>query len=59
MFVLGLRYFDGTPVDHRTWARATDAALRQLDSVYRVWIDGVVGLAEERLSRPLGPAEGP
>ncbi len=54
-------HFSGPPAAYDTWPYATDAAtaLSQLDDTYRTWIDGVRGLGEEDLSRPLGPAEGP
>lgn len=54
-------HFGGPPADYQSWPYATDAAtaLRQLDEQYRHWIDGVRGLSEGDLWRPVGPAEGP
>ncbi|MBX7432271.1 DinB family protein [Mycobacterium sp. Y57] len=59
--VRGHGYFGGPPADYRTWPYAPDAdtALQQLDSAYRVWIEGVQRLDDRQLRRPLGPAEGP
>lgn len=61
--VLGARahsHFGGPPADYRTWRYAGTAqgALRQLDDAYESWMSGVRGLTEERLWRPVGPAEG-
>lgn len=54
-------HFGGPPADYQTWpyATAADTALSQLDDVYRVWHDGVLGLGDDDLTRPIGPAEGP
>ena len=62
--VLAMRnhsHFGGPPADYQSWPYATDArtALRQLDAAYRDWIDGVRGLDDAALARPVGPAEGP
>jgi hypothetical protein len=62
--VLAMRnhsHFDGPPADYQSWPYATDAAtaLDQLDDAYRRWIEGVRGLDEDALRRPIGPAEGP
>ncbi|MEZ0339953.1 DinB family protein [Mycobacterium sp. pV006] len=53
-------HFGGPPADYASWAYATDAAtaLTQLDDAYRRWNDGVRGLDEAALWRPVGPAEG-
>ena len=54
-------HFGGPEADYNTWPWATDAdaALRQLDDVYRDWITGVKGLSDTALANPVGPAEGP
>ncbi|MEX3651396.1 DinB family protein [Mycolicibacterium fortuitum] len=54
-------HFGGPPADYQSWPYATDAAtaLTQLDDAYRNWIDGVRGLSEDDLAKPVGPAEGP
>ncbi len=54
-------HFGGPEADYNTWPWATDAdaALRQLDDVYRDWISGVKGLSDTALANPVGPAEGP
>jgi hypothetical protein len=54
-------HFGAPEASYSTWPYATDAhtALRQLDDVYRYWIDGVRGLSDDDLGRPCGPAEGP
>jgi DinB superfamily len=62
--VLAMRnhsHFGGPPADYQSWPYATDAAtaLDQLDDAYGRWIDGVRGLDEDALHRPVGPAEGP
>ena len=53
-------HFGGPPADYGSWTYATDAAaaLRQLDAAYADWVAGVKGLTDERLSAPVGPAEG-
>ncbi|BBX18600.1 serine/arginine repetitive matrix protein 1 [Mycolicibacterium duvalii] len=53
-------HFGGPPADYASWDYATDAAtaLAQLDDAYRRWNDGVRGLDDAALSRPVGPAEG-
>lgn len=53
-------HFAGPPADYSSWAYATDAAtaLTQLDDAYRRWNDGVRGLDEAALWRPIGSAEG-
>jgi hypothetical protein len=62
--VLAIRahhHFGGPQADYQTWKWATDAdtALHQLDDAYRHWSDGVRGLTEDDLAKPVGPAEGP
>lgn len=62
--VLAMRnhaHFGGPPADYQSWPHAprADAALRQLDDVYRAWDDGVRGLDESGLRAPVGSAEGP
>ncbi len=54
-------HFGGPPADYQSWPHAprADAALRQLDDVYRAWDDGVRGLDESGLRAPVGSAEGP
>lgn len=54
-------HFDGPPADYQSWDYALDAAtaLDQLDTAYRTWRDGVLGLDEAALAAPCGPAEGP
>ncbi|MBC2932023.1 DinB family protein [Nocardioides sp. zg-1228] len=54
-------HFGGPPADYESWDYAADAdtALRQLDDAYRLWRDGVHGLADADLDTPVGPAEGP
>ena len=54
-------HFGGPEANYETWPYATDAstALRQLDEQYRNWIDGVRGLSEDDLNKPVGPSEGP
>ena len=48
-------HFGGPEAGYETWPYATDAAtaLRQLDEQYRTWIDGVRGLSDDDLSRPM------
>ena len=62
--VLGVRvasHFGGPPVDYESfdYAGTAERALHQLDDVYAAWRSGVIGLGEEGLARPCGPAEGP
>ncbi len=62
--VLGARvasHFDGPAVDYQSfdYAGTAERALQQLDGVYAAWRSGVIGLGEEGLARPCGPAEGP
>ena len=62
--VLGARvasHFDGPAVDYESfdYAGTAERALQQLDDVYAAWRSGVIGLGEEGLTRPCGPAEGP
>src|SRR5690606_35097420 len=54
-------HFGGPPGDARTWeyAGTAAAALAQLDEAYAGWMQGVRGLTDETLWRPVGPAEGP
>ncbi|MGB3484627.1 MAG: DinB family protein [Mycobacterium sp.] len=61
--VLAMRnqsHFGGPPADYQTWTYALDSttALRQLDEAYRGWMDGVRGLDDDALWRPVGAAEG-
>jgi hypothetical protein len=61
--VLGMRaaaHFGGPPVAYHSFAYAGNArtALRQLDSAYAAWFDGVRALGDEGLAKPCGPAEG-
>ena len=53
-------HFGGPPVDYQTYDWPADAAtaLGRLDTEYAKWMDGVAGLGDEGLSRPVGPAEG-
>jgi hypothetical protein len=62
--VLGARnaaHFGGPPVAYDTyeWSPHADDALAALDDAYRRWVEGVQGLGEEGLERPIGPTEGP
>ncbi len=62
--VLAMRnhaHFGGPPADYESWSYATDAAtaLTQLDDAYRTWMDGVLHLDDDDLTKPIGPAEGP
>ena len=62
--VLAMRahwHFGGPAADYESWHYATDAgtALRQLDDAYQRWNDGVRGLDDADLARPIGAAEGP
>ena len=54
-------HFGGPPADYATfpYAGTAEAALAQLDEHYRRWIEGVRGLDEQALERPVGEAEGP
>jgi hypothetical protein len=51
-------HFGGPPADYQTWdyALTADDALKQLDTAYQAWIEGV---RTADLERPCGPAEGP
>jgi hypothetical protein len=53
-------HFGGPPADYATfeYAATADEALAQLDAGYAAWIEGVRGLGDEGLRRPVGPAEG-
>jgi hypothetical protein len=53
-------HFGGPPADYESWPYAADAetALRQLDDAYQRWHDGVHGLDDADLGKPVGPAEG-
>ncbi len=56
--VLAMRshsHFGGPAAGYETWRYATDAAtaVRQLDEEYRRWIDGVRGLSDDDLTRPM------
>ena len=62
--VLGARnaaHFGGPPMAYDTyeWSPHADEALAALDDGYRRWVEGVRGLGEDGLERPVGPAEGP
>ncbi|NLJ54287.1 MAG: DinB family protein [Intrasporangiaceae bacterium] len=54
-------HFGGPESEYATWDYAGTAAegLAQLDDAYRRWTEGVRGLTDETLWRPVGPAEGP
>lgn len=54
-------HFGGPEAEYPTWDYAGTAAggLAQLDDAYRRWSEGVRGLTDETLWRPVGPAEGP
>lgn len=54
-------HFDGPPMNYQsfTYAGRADEALAQLDEGYARWVEGVRGLDEEALARPVGEAEGP
>lgn len=54
-------HFGGPPADYDTYDYPTTAsdALARLDAVVGLWVDGVRGLDEEALRRPVGEAEGP
>jgi hypothetical protein len=61
--VLGARnaaHFGAPPVDYatRVWPATAAEALAQLDIEYARWSEGVAGLDEAGLARPVGPAEG-
>ncbi len=54
-------HFGGPPADYDTYdypGTASDA-LARLDAVVGLWVDGVRGLDEEALGRPVGEAGGP
>ncbi|HHU39592.1 MAG TPA: DinB family protein [Propionibacterium sp.] len=54
-------HFGGPACDYQSYdypATAADA-LARLDEVYTRWVDGVRGLDETALGRPVGEAEGP
>jgi len=62
--VFGMRvasHFGGPPVSYQTYDYPGDAAtaLARLDAVYEAWDAGVRGLGADRLTRLIGPAEGP
>ena len=54
-------HFGGPSADYDTYDYPTTAsdALARLDAVVGLWVDGVRGLDEEALRRPVGEAEGP
>jgi hypothetical protein len=54
-------HFGGPPVTTATFSYAGTAeeALRQLDDVHRMWVDGVRGLGTPGLVRPQGPTQPP
>ncbi|MCU1375972.1 MAG: serine/arginine repetitive matrix protein 1 [Actinomycetia bacterium] len=54
-------HFGGPPMDYLSYEWSGDAktALAQLDDVYAGWVEGVAGLDEAALARPIGAAEGP
>lgn len=53
-------HFGGPPCDYQTHHYPGDArtALTQLDEGYAAWTDGVRGLSDADLERPVGPSEG-
>lgn len=53
-------HFGGPPISYETATYTLSAAeaLAELDAHYARWVDGVRGLTEEDLARPVGPAEG-
>ncbi|GAA4551929.1 DinB family protein [Pseudonocardia xishanensis] len=62
--VLGARtasHFGGPPSSYESheYAGTAAAGLAQLEDAYAGWIEGVAGLDDEALARPVGPAEGP
>ena len=62
--VFGMRaaaHFGGPPVGYDGYDYPGDAAtaLARLDAAYELWHDGVRGLPDQDLRRPIGPAEGP
>lgn len=62
--IFGMRnasHFGGPPMEYPTfpYAGTADEALAQLDDGYRRWVDGVAGLDEAALAKPVGEAEGP
>jgi hypothetical protein len=54
-------HFGGPPMDYQSveWAGTAKEALAQLDDVYAGWIEGVGGLDDAALARPIGAVEGP
>lgn len=54
-------HFGGPATDYFTHDYPGDArtAVRQLDDAYTCWRDGVRGLDDDALARPVGDAEGP
>lgn len=54
-------HFGGPPIDYFTveWPGDASSALAMLDDVYAGWIQGVRGLDEAGLARPVGESEGP
>jgi hypothetical protein len=60
--IFGMRnasHFGGPAMDYATveWPATAKEALAQLDTAYAAWIEGVRGLDEAGLARPVGPAE--
>ena len=54
-------HFGGPPISYQdhAWASTAADALAQLDEGYQRWVDGVAGLDDADLVRPVGEAEGP
>ena len=62
--VLGARnaaHFNGRQIDYFTvdWPGEATSALAMLDDAYARWVEGVRGLDEAELAKPVGEAEGP
>jgi hypothetical protein len=62
--LFGLRtasHFGGPPINYQSaeWPADAAAAVAAVEKAYRAWIEGVSGLDESALGRPVGPAEGP
>jgi hypothetical protein len=54
-------HFGGPPIDYSSYVNpgTAAAALADLDAAYDRWVAGVSTLADERLTTPVGDAEGP
>ncbi|MBB4932262.1 hypothetical protein F4561_003082 [Lipingzhangella halophila] len=62
--VFGIRasshFGDGSlTITSATWPGSADSALTMLETNYRAWREGVLGLDDAALDRPVGEAEGP